>query len=414
MLSNYLKIAFKVLMRRKFYTFVSLFGIAFTLLILNVAVAMLDHILAPVAPETRLDRILSIENAQLSGENRTSSGPPGYALLDQYARDLPGVEKMSIVTRGEKVTSFVDGQKLLPHLRRTDGVFWEIMEYEFIEGAPYTAADVERGEFVAVVNETTRERFFDGEPALGQTLRADDQAFTVVGVVRDVPITRRLSFSEIWVPTTTAKSTAYRTQLRGGHTGILLAENRSQFRDIQDEFQSRLAAAQLPQPDVYDEVKSGAYTPLEHMAVDMFNQPYTDRAPTRSLLLVFAALGLLFMLLPILNLVNLSLSRILERASEIGVRKAFGASSRTLVGQFLIESVVLTLIGGLIGLGLSVLLLRSIGNVDAIPYADLTLNYRIFFYGLALAVIFGVLSGAYPAWRMSRMHPVEALHGRTR
>ena len=63
---------------------------------------------------------------------------------------------------------------------------------------------------------------------------------------------------------------------------------------------------------------------------------------------------LLFMLLPTLNLVNINLSRILERSSEIGVRKAFGASSRTLVGQFVVENLVLTLIGAAVGLVLSV------------------------------------------------------------
>ena len=61
----------------------------------------------------------------------------------------------------------------------------------------------------------------------------------------------------------------------------------------------------------------------------------------------------LFMALPTLNLVNINLSRILERSSEIGVRKAFGASSRTLVGQFVMENVILTLVGGALALVLS-------------------------------------------------------------
>jgi putative ABC transport system permease protein len=130
--------------------------------------------------------------------------------------------------------------------------------------------------------------------------------------------------------------------------------------------------------------------------------------------LLVGSLALLFMALPVLNLINLSLSRILERSSEIGVRKAFGASSWTLVGQFLVESVVLTLIGGALGLALSALAIRMLGNADFIPYAQLSLNFRVFLYGLAFALAFGVLSGAYPAWRMSRLHPVEALHGRAK
>ena len=128
---------------------------------------------------------------------------------------------------------------------------------------------------------------------------------------------------------------------------------------------------------------------------------------------IFVAAALLFMALPALNLVNLSLSRILERASEIGVRKAFGASSVTLTGQFLIESIVLTMLGALIGLGLSAWGLRLLGSIDVVPYADLSLNLRAFLYGLVVALVFAVISGAYPAWKMSRLHPVEALHGRS-
>jgi putative ABC transport system permease protein len=120
------------------------------------------------------------------------------------------------------------------------------------------------------------------------------------------------------------------------------------------------------------------------------------------------------MLLPTINLVNLNVSRIMERASEIGVRKAFGASSRTLVGQFVVENVLLTLLGGVVGLAVSALVLDALSASGLVQYARFSLNLRIFGYGLALALFFGVLSGVYPAWRMSRLHPVEALRGAAR
>jgi putative ABC transport system permease protein len=120
------------------------------------------------------------------------------------------------------------------------------------------------------------------------------------------------------------------------------------------------------------------------------------------------------MLLPTINLVNLNVSRIMERASEIGVRKAFGASSRTLVGQFVVENVLLTLIGGAIGLGLSVFVLQALGASGVVQYARFGLNLRIFAWALATALFFGVFSGVYPAWRMSRLHPVDALRGASR
>jgi len=122
----------------------------------------------------------------------------------------------------------------------------------------------------------------------------------------------------------------------------------------------------------------------------------------------------LFMALPAVNLININISRILERASEIGVRKAFGASSATLVGQFIVENILLSLIGGALGLIGAYLVLGAIERAGFIAYAEFSLNVRIFGYGFALAVFFGLLSGIYPAWRMSRLHPAFALRGGAR
>ena len=73
----------------------------------------------------------------------------------------------------------------------------------------------------------------------------------------------------------------------------------------------------------------------------------------------------------------------MERASEIGVRKAFGAPTRTLVGQFLVENMILTLVGGAIGFVLSMLVLRAMNQSGFIRYARFTINPRVFAYGMA-------------------------------
>ena len=412
MLKNYIKIALKVLLRRKFYTSVSLFGIAFTLMILVLCSATFDEVFSSRYPEVNLSRTLGIKHAQMTGPRGSRSSNPGYALLDRYARELPGVEHFSIVAQAVPVSSFLDGQKIDSKLRRTDGVFWEIMQFDFLEGGPFSLRDDEQGNFVAVINEKTRERFFDGQSALGKTLHADGQSFSVVGVVRNVPPTRMFSFAEIWVPISTAKSTTFRHELTSGFVGIVVAESRAQFPRIKAEFQRRLSQAQLPDPKSYDALSSAANTRFEELAYGMLGGEDQTAAPTVQAGLVLAGVGLLFMALPALNLINLNLSRILERSSEIGVRKAFGASSLTLVGQFLVESVVLTMIGGVIGLVLSEIVLAVFNSADFLPYAAVHVNYRVFGYGMLFAMIFGVFAGVYPAWHMSRMHPAEALHGR--
>jgi putative ABC transport system permease protein len=266
---------------------------------------------------------------------------------------------------------------------------------------------------VAVISATTRDRFFGGAPAVGKTLEADGQHFRVVGVVPDVPIVRYVANGDLYVPLTTAKSDGYKRQLMGTFGGLLLARSAADFPAIQAELESRIRTVPLP-PGPWKKLIAPAESFFEFVAGTFLGKRSDDRSHPERLWTLLLIVGLLFCLLPALNLVNLNMSRIMERASEIGVRKAFGASSHTLVGQFLVENLVVTFVGGLAGFLLSALALAAINGSGLIPYARFTLNLRVFFYGLALASFFAVLSGVYPAWRMSRLHPVAALKGASR
>ena len=417
MIRNYLKVALMVLARRKFFTFISLFGISITMIVLLVVAAFFDHSFAPHYPESRSERMLGIYRLTMRGAENTQSSDPGYGFLDRYARPLsklPGVEKVSILSSVQTAASYVGGKKIESQLRRTDGEFWQIMDFDFLEGSPFSVEDELGARFVAVINEATRGRFFGGQPAVGKIIEVDGQRFRVVGVVRDVSQLRFSSYSDVWVPISTSKSSSYREQWMSGFSALILARDRADLPAIKAEFQALLRQAErhLPDPKRFKTLATGADTLFEG-TVRMFGPGETDERRPETVKAVLFLLMLLFMLLPTLNLVNINLSRILDRASEIGVRKAFGASSRTLVGQFVVENLVLTLLGALAGLLLAVPVLAAINKSGFLPYAQLALNYRIFLYGLAMAVFFGVLSGVYPAWRMSKLHPVQALRGRS-
>ena len=214
--------------------------------------------------------------------------------------------------------------------------------------------------FVAVINASTRDRFFGGPPAVGRTIEADGQHFRVIGVVPDLPILRQISFAEIYVPLTTAKTDAYREQLLAGFTGLLLARSPADFPAIKAEFASRLPQVPLPNKR-WEKLTSQASTLFEYAAEMLIPGEASESKPAL-MWAVIAGMMLLFALLPAVNLVNLNMSRIMERASEIGVRKAFGASSRTLVGQFIVENVVLALVGGALGFAGSVLVLEAVNR----------------------------------------------------
>jgi len=420
MLRSHVKLAFKVLGRRPFFTAVSLVGVTLTLLVLTVVAALFDHAFAPQAPETRQDRTLLVFFLELRGERATSSGWPGYLFLDRYARDLPGVERTSFSTQAESAFSYVGGDRVRSYLKRTDAEFWRIMTFDFVEGGPFTDEDVATARPVAVVNASTRDRFFGGAPAVGRSIEVEGRRYRIVGVVRDVPFLRLVPFADVWVPLTVARSDAWKRELRGGFMGVLLARSAADFPAIQAEFRSRVAAVDLSGTE-FKRASAEAETLFATIARLLLRTGPSRAVVGRSesgfagrLVAVLSGLALAFMALPTLNLVNLSVSRTLERASEIGVRRAFGASRAALVGQLVLENVVLTLIGGGLALVATEAALRALNASGVIPYAELHLNARIFGWGLFFALVFGVLSGAWPAWRLSRLHPVEALRGGTR
>jgi putative ABC transport system permease protein len=408
MLFHAFKTGIKVLLRRKFFTAASLFGISFTLVVLMVATAIFDHLFAPHGPEVNADRSLGIYYMTMRGADQARRGTPGYKLLDDTARNLPGAERVTFHSVTSEMVAFLGGDRLTLQLKRTDGEFWRVFRFQFLEGGPFSSEDDASARFVAVINESTRRRYFGQASALGKDIDAGGQRFRVVGVVPDVPLSRIIA-ADLWTPIRTAPNDAYRTQIVGSFFATIVAASRGDFAGIREEFRRRVA--ELTLPDGYEHIEANPGTLFEHFA-SLILQDTPNAAAKMVAIIVVAAL--LFMLLPTLNLVNLNVSRILERASEIGVRKAFGASSRALLGQFLVENLVLTLVGGALGLALSSIALEIVNHSGAIAYAEFGLNARIFGYAMLLTLFFGVWSGVYPAWKMSRLRPVEALHGGVR
>jgi putative ABC transport system permease protein len=226
-------------------------------------------------------------------------------------------------------------------------------------------------------------------------------------VVKDVPITSLHVYSEIYLPYTVAKSDVTKDKsLLGNYTAILLARSKNDLQNMKDEYQQM--ASKIPLPD---KEFNRLYTYADNYLVSMVRNIFGDSQGSgmKTFYLIISIVLFLFLLLPTLNLVNINISRIMERSSEIGIRKAFGASSHTLVLQFIVENIILTFFGGLIGIVISVIILNIINGSELIPNAHLAVNMAVLAYCMLACLVFGFISGVYPAWRMSRMQVVHAL-----
>lgn len=420
-MKSYVKLAFKVLGRRKFFTFISLFGITVTLVVLVVVSAILDNVFEPRQPESRFDRVLRTDRVQKKGPHDTETTNPGYGFVHDHILNMPGIEAASAYSQVESIAIYRKNGRSDSKLKRTDSAYWRILDFNFLEGRPFTADEEKRGALVAVVTDGLAKRLFqdlegrfENREAIGKSIEIGGQTFRIIGVVPSVPITRWSAYSEVWVPHTTSKSSEYLRQFMGNYTGLVLARSRADFPRIKNEFATRVKAIPIDEPKVFTEINAGLDTTFEAFARDFTSIPGLNKLGKNYTLIVrtvFAVLALLFMTLPALNLITLNLSRILERASEIGVRKAFGASRGALVTQFLFENVVLTLIGGALAFVAAAIVIAFLNRSSLIPDATFDVNFRIFGWGLLIAACFGILSGVYPAWRMSRFHAVSALRG---
>ena len=405
MLKNYFKIAIAVLRRRKFFTFISLFGISFTLTILLVLTAFIDKVVGDNYPDKKRDRSLYINRLEENGKGNMNSGSPSYYFLTHFAGSMKTPVKMSIFSGVSGTNTYVNNKKIAVDYKYTDANYWDILEYDFVEGKPFTKQQVDNADKVAVISEDVKNQYFgDVRSVVGKFIEADNVKYRVTGVVKNIPVTSYMTYSEIYLPYTVSRTDYKNKGYQGNYNAILLAASKDDLPKMKAEYEQ--IVHRIPMENKSFQVMYSHANSYIAAYVDTGNESQSG------ILLVLAVLGtfvFLFMLLPTLNLVNINITRIMERSSEIGVRKAFGASSKTLVYQFIVENIILTLLGGGIGLILSVAAILILNNANLIANLELSINFTVLAVGLLICLIFGLISGVYPAWRMSKLNVVTAL-----
>ncbi|TFW20493.1 ABC transporter permease [Duganella callida] len=410
MFRNYLLTAWKVFMRRKLFTAINLLCIVLTLVVLMVVTALLENTFYPSGVEGRSDRYVQMVMFRSSHTDKPGrrSGTLGYKVVDQYLKPLRHAEVVSASGLPLTVSVYQTDRVSRLLMRHTDAEYWQILDFQLLQGRLYNKDDVAQGRPVAVLNQSTARKLFPGQPYLGQKFSAIGQDFTVIGVVRDELQVN--AYADIWVPVTSQPSSDYRNQMFGAYSAIMMARSPAELPALQREIIDAAKRVQYDDPGRFNRTQFWGDSKLALFARTLLSSEADDGgAPT--LLSIIITLMLLFMTLPALNLINLNMGRIMERSSEIGVRKAFGATSRQLVTQLILENVLLCLIGGAIGLVCASGVLWWMESWSVLPYLQVHLNLAIFGYGLLITLVFGVLSGVIPAWKMSRMAPVHALKG---
>jgi putative ABC transport system permease protein len=411
MLRNYLLTAYKVFMRRKLFTAINLMCIVLTLVVLMVLTAMLENAFFPTGVEGKSDRFLQVSSvhARSADGRNITTGPLGYKLIDTYLMPMPSVERVAVASRPRKVAIYQEGRITTLEMRLVDANYWKVLDFTLLEGRLPNEDDDAQGRQVAVVNASSAKRLFGSGSVVGRTINASGQALKVIGVVQDEMHLN--AYAELWAPIASSPTTSYKHEMFGNFTALLLARSSNDLDMVRQNVKEVAKTVQFDDARANTRTLFWADDKLDVFArATMWSMEQEDSG-ARKLLLILGTLMFLFMLLPALNLVNLNTGRIVERSSEIGVRKAFGATSAQLVGQLVVENLLLCLAGGIIGLACAQAVLMWIAYSGVIPYLRLSINLPVMAYGFIITVVFGLLSGVLPAWKMSRLDPVHALKG---
>ncbi len=429
MIRNYFKIALRNLRKSKLFSSINVFG-------LSVGMACCMLLLLYINSELSFDRhhefaddiyLLRSENTY-NGElmdNPRAPSPYAQAMKAEY----PEVEQVTRVW-----VNFLEKETLLRVKEanqtvkafnersgyQVDSTFFDVFTYQFLEGDARTALDDAHS---VVLSEALSRKLFGDAPALDRTIQiggvaGSDENFQVTGVYRD-----ESHRSHIDAP--------YFLSLQAGWVGSFLRERPQDFSN-NNMFHTYLRmrpgtdAAKLESKlpafvEKYarkDLKLAGANKKMALLSVKdihLFDKIDAILTPTSSVtyLYVLGSIALFILLLACINFMNLATARSVKRAAEVGMRKVMGAQRGGLIGQFLGESMVLTLLALLVAIVLVVMLLPAFNQLSgkALAFADL-LQPGIIAAFLGLALLTGLLAGSYPAFYLSVFNPLDVLKGK--
>ncbi len=282
--------------------------------------------------------------------------------------------------------------------RGVSPAYLTIKKWEIAEGAFFTQDQVDHGDRVIVIGDTVRRQLFGDAPAVGEQIRAQNVWFAIVGVLapKGVSASGQDQDDTTMLPWTTA-----RTRLLGKDIGWL-----------DDILCSAVAPESIPHAgrQIADLLRDRHH--IQPGADDDFNIRHPEELlkarikSSSTLQLLFLIIASISMIVGGIGVMNVMLASVAQRTVEIGIRGAIGAKPSAIRVQFLAEAVMLTSIGGLLGLALAGL---GVPVVESNLGWHLILPTAVCIGSVVAAIGLGIVFGYYPASRAARLDPIEAL-----
>ena len=428
MIKQYIQQAWAQLRQQPLISMVNVAGTALSIFLIMLVVMMQQVKVSPYAPESNRDRYLHVRFSSITNKDwgdSSSNGPMSVRTGRELYKSLETPEAVTLYTciTVAMPVSLPNQPATAVDVKETDDDFWHVFDFAFIDGKPYDRATFDAGIPVAVITESVARMLFGTTQATGREFLLAHAPYRVSGVVRDVSTLAESAYAQVWIPFTSTDQVdnTWNKDLMGMMSCTILARERADFPAIREECNRRLEAYnQSLAEDGWKFIsRNRPYDQEKHVLATAANWEPDVEAARRERWIIF----LILLIVPAINLSSMTQSRLRQRVSEIGVRRAFGSTRRELMGQILGENLIVTLLAGIVGLFLSVLFAYLGDSVFFAQEYSVTLNpptvdasillhASTFGWALLFCFVLNLLSTGIPAWRASRMNIVEAIGGR--
>ncbi|HEV2216307.1 MAG TPA: ABC transporter permease [Candidatus Dormibacteraeota bacterium] len=321
--------------------------------------------------------------------------------LNSGQQDPDVVAAIPITQSGGQIT--YANQNYFAPTTGTSTAFPQVRDYQIAEGSFFTNDDLLAQRRVVVIGQTVVDNLFANTDPVGQTIKINRQSFRVIGVFAAKGGTGFGSQDNVVVAPITAVW-AYLSGNRGKSVSQIVASASSS--GIVTQAETEITTILLQQHQISDPSQADFQIQSQQ---DILNQA---NSIATALTLVLGAIAGISLVVGGIGIMNIMLVTVTERTREIGIRKAIGARRRDVLTQFLIEAMVLSGLGGALGIAIGAALALEAPHIPAIassgfPAPVVSLPSVLLAFGVSVGI--GLFFGIYPANRAARLQPIEAL-----
>lgn len=424
MLKNFFTFAIRNLLKRKLYSFINIFGLAIGVAVCLVILKYVDFELSYDTFNTNATNIYRTKTTYYqNGELRGTSVISPYALGPSLLADVPEVKRYvrTHPMYGGAVVSYkrTAGEPSAFHednIQFADSTFMDVFTYTSIEGDLNTAMDKPNS---VVITKKTADRYFGrNEDPLGKMMEVSggwaDGEYEVTAVIENVPENSHFSFDFLLPTHNLLRNGQYTNDNGWGWNNFVTYIEFHPNTDIKAVEARMPAFTEKYRGKDLAESKSRSEQTFQPI-LDIHLTPGLgyDTSPTigAGTIYFFVIISIFILSIAWINYINLSTARAMERAREVGIKKAVGAFKSQLMSQFMFESVLVNFLGVVIAVLIAMGLLPVLGDIVGKNLAFDFSDYRFWAIITGLFVIGSLISGAYPAFVLSSFNTIVVLKG---